>query len=59
MADLDSTIVRGNLRVTEDINVNGNITGNGSGLTLPVATPTTFGVVKIEFLDGVLKISTQ
>ena len=33
MADLNSTIVRGKLRVTEDINVNGNITGNGSGLT--------------------------
>ena len=26
MADLNSTIVRGNLRVTEDINTNGNIT---------------------------------
>ena len=39
MADLNSTIVRGKLRVTEDINANGNITtngnitGNGSGLT--------------------------
>ena len=33
MADLNSTIVRGKLRVTEDMNVNGNITGNGSGLT--------------------------
>ncbi len=39
MADLNSTIVRGNLRVTDDENVNGNlkvggtITGNGSGLT--------------------------
>lgn len=38
MADLNSTIVRGKLRVTEDINTNGNIagssiTGNGSGLT--------------------------
>ena len=30
MADLNSTIVRGKLRVTEDINANGNITGNGS-----------------------------
>lgn len=27
MADLNSTIVRGNLRVTEDINTNGRITG--------------------------------
>lgn len=38
MADLNNTIVRGKLRVTEDINANGNIagssiTGNGSGLT--------------------------
>ena len=33
MADLNSTIVRGKLRVTEDINANGNIAGNGSGLT--------------------------
>ena len=38
MADLNNTIVRGKLRVTEDINTNGNIagssiTGNGSGLT--------------------------
>ena len=33
MADLNSTIVRGKLRVTEDINANGNVTGNGSGLT--------------------------
>lgn len=38
MADLNSTIVRGKLRVTEDINANGSITGssitgNGSGLT--------------------------
>ena len=29
MADLNNTIVRGKLRVTEDINANGNITGNG------------------------------
>ena len=28
MADLNNTIVRGKLRVTEDINANGNITGN-------------------------------
>ena len=38
MADLNSTIVRGKLRVTEDINTNGNIVGSsiigsGSGLT--------------------------
>lgn len=33
MADLNNTIVRGKLRVTEDINANGSITGNGSGLT--------------------------
>lgn len=38
MADLNNTIVRGKLRVTEDVNANGNITGssitgNGSGLT--------------------------
>ena len=38
MADLNNTIVRGKLRVTEDISANGNIagssiTGNGSGLT--------------------------
>lgn len=33
MADLNSTIVRGNLRVTDDINTSGTITGNGSGLT--------------------------
>lgn len=32
MADLNNTIVRGKLRVTEDINANGNITG--SGITL-------------------------
>ena len=32
MADLNNTIVRGNLRVTEDITANGNITG--SGITL-------------------------
>ena len=30
MADLNSTIVRGKLRVTEDINANGNITTNGT-----------------------------
>ena len=30
MADLNSTIVRGNLRVTEDINTNGDIISNGS-----------------------------
>lgn len=29
MADLNNTIVRGKLRVTEDINANGNIAGNG------------------------------
>lgn len=29
MADLNNTIVRGKLRVTEDLNANGNITGNG------------------------------
>ncbi len=38
MADLNSTIVRGKLRVTEDINTNGSIVGSsiigsGSGLT--------------------------
>ena len=39
MADLNSTIVRGNLRVTDDENVNGNlkvggtITGNGGTMT--------------------------
>lgn len=33
MADLNSTIVRGKLRVTEDINANGNITGNGITLS--------------------------
>lgn len=38
MADLNNTIVRGKLRVTEDINTNGNIAGSsiigsGSGLT--------------------------
>ena len=32
MADLNNTIVRGKLRVTEDINANGNITG--SSITL-------------------------
>ena len=30
MADLNSTIVRGNLRVTEDINANGNVTTSNS-----------------------------
>lgn len=34
MADLNSTIVRGNLRVTEDINTNGNITGDSVGATI-------------------------
>lgn len=33
MADLNNTIVRGKLRVTEDINANGNITGNGITLS--------------------------
>ena len=33
MADLNNTIVRGKLRVTEDINANGNITGNGIALS--------------------------
>lgn len=33
MADLNNTIVRGKLRVTEDINSNGNITGNGITLS--------------------------
>ena len=33
MADLNSTIVRGNLRVTDDINTGGTINGDGSGLT--------------------------
>ena len=33
MADLNNTIVRGKLRVTEDINANGNITGNGVALS--------------------------
>ena len=33
MADLNNTIVRGELRVTEDVNANGNITGNGITLS--------------------------
>ena len=33
MADLNNTIVRGKLRVTEDINANGNIAGNGVTLS--------------------------
>lgn len=33
MADLNNTIVRGKLRVTEDINANGNIAGNGITLS--------------------------
>ena len=33
MADLNSTIVRGKLRVTEDINANGNITGSSATLS--------------------------
>lgn len=33
MADLNNTIVRGKLRVSEDINANGNITGNGITLS--------------------------
>ena len=33
MADLNNTIVRGKLRVTEDINANGNITGSSATLS--------------------------
>ena len=33
MADLNNTIVRGKLRVTEDINANGNITGSSVTLS--------------------------
>ena len=33
MADLNNTIVRGELRVTEDINANGNITGSSATLS--------------------------
>ena len=51
MADLNSTIVRGKLRVTEDINTNGNIVGSsiigsGSGLTNLNASNISSGTLK-------------
>ena len=51
MADLNSTIVRGNLRVTEDINTNGNITGSGSGLTNLNASNISSGTLSADRLD--------
>ncbi len=56
MADLNSTIVRGKLRVTEDINANGNITGssitgNGSGLTNLNADNIGSGTLSADRLD--------
>lgn len=50
MADLNSTIVRGKLRVTEDINTNGNITGNGSGLTNLNASNISSGTLNVDRL---------
>ena len=50
MADLNSTIVRGKLRVTEDINVNGNVTGNGSGLTNLNASNIGSGTLSVDRL---------
>ena len=57
MADLNNTIVRGKLRVTEDINANGNITtngnitGNGSGLTNLNASNISSGTLSADRLD--------
>ena len=48
MADLNNTIVRGKLRVTEDINANGNITGNGSGLTNLNASNISSGTLSMD-----------
>ena len=50
MADLNNTIVRGNLRVTEDINANGNIIGNGSGLTNLNASNISSGTLSVDRL---------
>ena len=55
MADLNNTIVRGKLRVTEDINANGNIagssiTGNGSGLTNLNASNISSGTLNVSRL---------
>ena len=53
MADLNSTIVRGKLRVTEDINTNGNIVGSsiigsGSGLTNLNASNISSGTLSVD-----------
>ena len=53
MADLNSTIVRGKLRVTEDINTNGNIVGSsiigsGSGLTNLNASNISSGTLSMD-----------
>ena len=55
MVDLNSTIDRGKLRVTEDINANGNvtgssITGNGSGLTNLNASNVSSGTLSADRL---------
>ena len=50
MADLNNTIVRGKLRVTEDINANGSITGNGSGLTNLNASNISSGTLNVDRL---------
>ena len=57
MADLNSTIVRGNLRVTEDINANGSIagssvTGNGAGLTNLNANNISSGTLSADRLSN-------
>lgn len=56
MADLNNTIVRGKLRVTEDINTNGNIVGSsiigsGSGLTNLNASNISSGTLNADRLD--------
>ena len=53
MADLNNTIVRGKLRVTEDINTNGNIVGSsiigsGSGLTNLNASNISSGTLSMD-----------
>ena len=53
MADLNNTIVRGKLRVTEDINTNGNIVGSsiigsGSGLTNLNASNISSGTLSVD-----------
>lgn len=55
MADLNSTIVRGKLRVTEDINTNGNIVGSsiigsGSDLTNLNASNISSGTLNVNRL---------